>query len=144
MNTPLIFLNIGSFYDFPRVKELSFPMFESIQPISGSGASTFSVLILYHLLCTHRSSVLKYSVLYPSYDQWDPCGEGEQLQVPRCKHLRRPNLDYTHPNTGEESQAKAVPSATAEEIQGLTSYPENFLFKGHRKCTDSVHLSVVW
>ncbi len=33
---------------------------------------------------------------------------------------------------------------TAEEIQGLTSYPENFLFRGHRKCTDSVHLSVVW
>ncbi len=30
------------------------------------------------------------------------------------------------------------PSATAEEIQGLTSYPENFLFRGHRKCTDSV------
>ncbi len=36
-----------------------------------------------------------------------------------------------------------VPSATAEEIQGLTSYPENFLFRGHRKCIDSVHLSVV-
>ncbi len=52
-------------------------------------------------------------------------------------------MDCTHPNTGEESQAKAVPSATAEEIQGLTSYPENFLLRGHRKCTDSVHLSVV-
>ncbi len=73
----------------------------------------------------------------------DPCGEGEQLQVPRCKHLRGPDMDCTHPNTGQESQAKAVPSATAEEIQGLTSYPENFLFRGHRKCTDSVHLSVV-
>ncbi len=35
-------------------------------------------------------------------------------------------MDCTHPNTGQESQAKAVPSATAEEIQGLTSYPENF------------------
>ncbi len=23
------------------------------------------------------------------------------------------------------------------------SYPENFLFRGHRKCIDSVHLSVV-
>ncbi len=44
----------------------------------------------------------------------------------------------------QESQAKTVPSATAEEIQGLTSYPENFLFRGHRKFTDSVHLSVVW
>ncbi len=43
----------------------------------------------------------------------------------------------------EESQAKTVPPATAEEIQGLTSYPENFLFRGHRKCTDSVHLSMV-
>ncbi len=66
------------------------------------------------------------------------------LQVPRCKHLRGPDMDCTHPNTGEESQAKAVPSATAEEIQGLSSYPENFLFRGHRKCSDSVHLSVVW
>ncbi len=28
--------------------------------------------------------------------------------------------------------------------QSYTSYPENFLFRGHRKCTDSVHLSVVW
>ncbi len=34
------------------------------------------------------------------HDQWDPCGEGEQLQVPRCKHLRGPDLDYTHSNTG--------------------------------------------
>ncbi len=33
---------------------------------------------------------------------------------------------------------------TAEEIQGLSSYPGNFLFRGHRKCSDSVHLSVVW
>ncbi len=38
--------------------------------------------------------------LHSSYDQWDPCGEGEQLQVPRCKHLRGPDLDYTHSNTG--------------------------------------------
>ncbi len=66
------------------------------------------------------------AALHFSYDQWDPCGEGEQLQVPRCKHLRGPDLDCTHPNTGQESQAKTVPSATAEEIQGLTSYPENF------------------
>ncbi len=53
-------------------------------------------------------------------------------------------MDYTHSNTGQESQAKTVPSASAEEVQGLTSNPENFLFRGHRKCTDSVHLSVVW
>ncbi len=53
-------------------------------------------------------------------------------------------MDYTHSNTGQESQAKAVPSATAEEIQGLSNYPENFLFRDHRKCIDSVHLSVVW
>ncbi len=77
------------------------------------------------------------AALHPSYDQWDPCGEGEQLQVPRCKHLRGPDLDCTHPNTGQESQAKTVPSASAEEIQGLTSYPENFLFRGHRKCSAS-------
>ncbi len=29
---------------------------------------------------------------------------------------------------------------TAEKIQGLTNNPENFLLRGHRKCTDSVHL----
>ncbi len=66
------------------------------------------------------------AALHSSYDQRDPCGEGEQLQVPRCKHLRGPDMDCTHPNTGQESQAKAVPSATAEKIQGLTSYPETF------------------
>ncbi len=68
--------------------------------------------------------------------------EGEQLQVPRCKHLRGPDMDCTHPNTGQESQAKTVPSATAEEIQGLTSNPENFLFRGHRKCTLTQCISV--
>ncbi len=50
----------------------------------------------------------------------------------------------THPNTGQESQAKTVPSATAEKIQGLTNNPENFLCRDHRKCFVSVHLSVVW
>ncbi len=40
------------------------------------------------------------AALNSSHDQWDPCGEGEQLQVPRCKPLRGPNLEYTHPNTG--------------------------------------------
>ncbi len=36
-------------------------------------------------------------------------------------------MDYTHSDSGESSQAKTVPSATAEEIQGLTSSPENFV-----------------
>ncbi len=36
------FLEIGSFYNSPRVKQLSFTIFRSIQPISGSGGSTFS------------------------------------------------------------------------------------------------------
>ncbi len=58
------------------------------------------------------------AALHSSYDQWDPCGESKQLQVPRRKHLRGPDLDYTHPNTGQESQAKTVPSATAEENSG--------------------------
>ncbi len=40
----------------------------------------------------------------------------------------------THIQTGLESQAKTLPSATAEKIQGLTSNPENFQFRGHRKC----------
>ncbi len=79
--------------------------------------------------------------LLAAYDQWDPCGEGEQLQVPQCKHLRGPDLECTHSNTGQESQAKTVPSATAEEIQGLTSNPENVLFRGHRKC---INLCVSW
>ncbi len=39
------------------------------------------------------------AALHSSYDQWDPCGDGEQLQVPWCKHLRGPDLDCTHPNT---------------------------------------------
>ncbi len=72
-----------------------------------------------------------------------PVERVSSFKYPRCKHLRGPDMDCTHPNTDQESQAKTVPSATAEEIQGLTSYPENFLFRGHRKCTDSVHLSVV-
>ncbi len=37
------FLKIGSFYNSPRVKQLSFTVFESIQPISGFGGSTFSL-----------------------------------------------------------------------------------------------------
>ncbi len=37
------FLKIGSFYISSRVKQLSFTLFESIQPISGSGGSNFSL-----------------------------------------------------------------------------------------------------
>ncbi len=37
------FLEIGSFYNSPRVKHLSFNIFESIQPISGFGGSIFSL-----------------------------------------------------------------------------------------------------
>ncbi len=33
----------GTFYNSPRVKQLSFTVFESIQPISGSGGGTFSI-----------------------------------------------------------------------------------------------------
>ncbi len=47
------------------------------------------------------------AALHSSYDQRDPCGEGEQLQVPRCKHLRGPDLDYTHSNSGETQVKKA-------------------------------------
>ncbi len=38
------FFGIGSFYTSPRVKKLRFTVFESIQPISGSGGSTFSLV----------------------------------------------------------------------------------------------------
>ncbi len=44
--TLLFFLETGSFYNSPRVKQLSFTVFESLQPISGSGGSTFS--LAYH------------------------------------------------------------------------------------------------
>ncbi len=47
-----------------------------------------------------RADPLLAEELNSSYDQWDPCGEGEQLQVPRCKHLRGPELDCTHSNSG--------------------------------------------
>ncbi len=45
---------------------------------------------------------------------------------------------------GQESQANTLPSVTAEEIQGLTSNPKKCIFRGRRKCIDSVYLSVVW
>ncbi len=37
------FLEIGSFYNSPRVNQLRFTVFESIQVIFRSGSSTFSV-----------------------------------------------------------------------------------------------------
>ncbi len=46
-----------------------------------------------------------------------PVERVSSFKYPRRKHLRGPDLDYTHPNTGQESQAKTVPSATAEKIQ---------------------------
>ncbi len=55
------------------------------------------------------------------------------------------DLTWTaHIQTQVKKARKRLSSATAEEIQGLTSNPENFLFRGHRTCIDSVHLSVVW
>ncbi len=37
------FFEIGSFYNSPTVKQLSFTIFESIQQISGSGGNTLSL-----------------------------------------------------------------------------------------------------
>ncbi len=56
------------------------------------------------------------------------------------------SFKYLGVNISEDltCQAKTVPSATAEEIQGLTNNPENFLFRDHIKCIDSVYFSVVW
>ncbi len=51
-------------------------------------------------------------------------------------------MDCTHSDSGLESQVKTVPSTTAEEIQGITSNPENFLFRGHRKCIQTQSISV--
>ncbi len=46
-------------------------------------------------------------------------------------------LDWTaHIQTQVKKQAKTLPSATAEKNPGPTINPENFLFRGHRKCID--------
>lgn len=47
-------------------------------------------------------------------------------------------------NVGNSDSITNVPSTTAEEIQGLTSNPENVLFGNNRKCTNSMYFSVVW
>ncbi len=40
------------------------------------------------------------AALHSSYDQWDPCGEDEQLQEPWCKHLQGPDLFGAFPLHG--------------------------------------------
>ncbi len=54
------------------------------------------------------------------------------------------DLTWTAHIQTQVKKARQRSSATAEEIQGLSSNPENVLFRDHRKCIDSVHLSVVW
>ncbi len=49
----------------------------------------------------------------------------------------------THIQTQGKKARQRLLSATAEEIQGITNNPENFLFRDHRKCFDSVYFSVV-
>ncbi len=46
------------------------------------------------------------AALHSSCDQRDPCGESKQLQVPRCKHLRGPDLDYTHPTQVKKARQR--------------------------------------
>ncbi len=47
------------------------------------------------------------------------------------------DLTWTaHIQTQVKKARQRLSSATAEEMQVLTSNPENFLFRGHRKCTD--------
>ncbi len=50
----------------------------------------------------------------------------------------------THIQTQVKKARQRLYHLRQHEIQGLTSYPENFLFRGHRKCIDSVYLGVVW
>ncbi len=86
----------------------------------------------------------------------NPVSEDEVRRVHRTPVERVSSFKYLGVNISEDltwtthiqTQVKKARQrlyhlATAEEIQGLTSYPENFLFRGHRKCSDSVHLSVV-
>ncbi len=47
------------------------------------------------------------------------------------------DLTWTaHIQTQVKKARKRLSSATAEEIQGLTSNPENVLFRGHRTCIE--------
>ncbi len=60
-------------------------------------------------------------------------------------HVERvSSLKYLGVNISEDLTWTTHIQTQLKEIQALTSNPENFLFRGHRKCTDSVHLSVVW
>ncbi len=67
------------------------------------------------------------AALHSSYDQWDPCGEGEQLFKYLGVNIPEDLTWTTHIQTQVKKPGKTVPSVTAEEIQGLTSNPENFL-----------------
>ncbi len=49
--------------------------------------------------------VLRFSPLMIS---GTPVERVSSFKYPRCKHLRGPDLDCTHSNTGQESQAKTV------------------------------------
>ncbi len=44
------------------------------------------------------------AALHSSCDQRDPCGESKQLQVPRCKHLRGPDISPFHTEIPENTR----------------------------------------
>ncbi len=50
----------------------------------------------------------------------------------------------THIQTQVKKARQRLCHQYSTEIQGLTNNPENFLFRDHIKCIDSVYFSVVW
>ncbi len=84
------------------------------------------------------------AALHSSYDQWDPCGESKQLQVPRRKHLRGPDLDYTTSKHRSRKPGKDCTICDSWENSGSHQQSWKLLCRDHRKCSVSVHLSVVW
>lgn len=56
--------------------------------------------------------------IHSSYDQQEPAGKSEQLQVSRCTHQRGPAMDCSDFNIN-------VRHLTAREVTYLLSYPED-------------------
>ncbi len=110
------------------------------------GAQLHSLLLASTLLCLLVASALQCLLLASALQCpfWfrpalqSPCWFRPVLQCPPG------SVQLSRAPAGSNQLFRASASVTAEEIQGLTSNPENFLFRGHRKCNDSVHLSVVW
>ncbi len=74
-----------------------------------------------------------------------PVERVKQLQVPSAVNISEDLTWTTHIQTQvKKARQRTVPSATAEEIRVSPTILKTFYAWDHRKCIDSVHLSVVW